>query len=342
MAATATLTGVPDAPIELVQYTEAMRIPYQEIADALSDALLRRGFERDRAVLCARLFAETTRDGVYSHGVNRFPRFLRMIANGSIDIHASPKFARKSGVMERWDGQRGPGNLNAYASMNRAIEIARADGMGCVALANTNHWMRGGSFGWQAAEAGAIGICWTNTLPNLPPWGSAVPRLGNNPLVIAVPRAGGHVILDMAMSQFSYGALASHRQRGEQLQVDGGFDVHGNLTRDPEAIEASQRPLPMGYWKGSGLSLVLDMMAAMLSGGAATHQIPSDPEREVGVSQVFVAIGPSAFNTSSIADAIIDSLGEARYPGEQVARIRAENMELGVPVDPVVWREVRA
>src|SRR5262252_2267 len=108
------------------QYTGAMRIPYQELADALADALLRRGFERDRALLCARLFAEATLDGVYSHGVNRFPRFLRMIANGSIDIYASPKFAMKWGVMERWDGQRGPGNLNAYASMNRAIEIARA------------------------------------------------------------------------------------------------------------------------------------------------------------------------------------------------------------------------
>jgi 3-dehydro-L-gulonate 2-dehydrogenase len=85
--------------------------------------------------------------------------------------------------------------------------------------------MRGGTYGWQAAEAGVIGICWTNTMPNLPPWGGGEPCLGNNPLVIAVPRKGGHVVLDMAMSQFSYGALESYRSRGEMLPVDGGFDV---------------------------------------------------------------------------------------------------------------------
>ena len=59
--------------------------------------------------------------------------------------------------------------------------------MGAIALANTNHWMRGGTYGWQAAEAGLFGICWTNTLANLPAWGTASPVLGNNPLVIGIP-----------------------------------------------------------------------------------------------------------------------------------------------------------
>ena len=162
--------------------------------------------------------------------------------------------------------------------MDRTIALAREHGMGCVALANTNHWMRGGSYGWQAADAGMIAMCWTNTLPNLPPWGAADPRVGNNPLVIAVPRADGHVVLDMAMSQFSYGTLASYRMRGELLPMDGGFDASGRLTRVPGDIEASNRPLPIGFWKGSGLALMLDLVAAMLSGGKATHQIGAEPE----------------------------------------------------------------
>ncbi len=329
-----------------------MRVAYQELFETLKRVLLRIGFEETRASLCARLFTEATCDGVYSHGLNRFPRFLRMIENGSVDIHAEPKLVTAFGSLERWDGNRGPGNLNAHACMERGISLARENGIGCVALANTNHWMRGGSYGWQAANAGVIGICWTNTLPNLPPWGASEARLGNNPLVIAVPRVGGHVVLDMAASQFSFGSLEAYRKRGELLPVDGGFDGDGNLTRNPAAIEETGRVLPVGYWKGSGLSLVLDMIAAMLSGGLATHQIQADPELETGISQIFMAINLPALDreeyASRLADHIIENMQlpsasgvHVRYPGEKTLKTRADNMEKGIPVDAAVWDEVR-
>lgn len=309
--------------------------------------------EPERAELCAHLFADSSRDGIYSHGLNRFPRFVTAIHDGIVDIDAQPTRITGQGPLERWDGHRGPGNLNAYQCMDRALQLSREHGIGCVALSNTNHWMRGGSYGWQAADAGAIGVCWTNTMPNLPPWGTSSPRIGNNPLVIAVPRPGGHVVLDMAMSQFSYGALASYRMRGEQLPVVGGYDIEGCLTRDPEAIETSERPLPIGFWKGSGLALMLDMVAALLSGGRATHQVPSNPEHETGLSQVFVAFDLAsrlepAFveNTAEeIVAHLRDPDGEgmrARYPGERTLETRKQNMEEGIPVEPSIWRYVQS
>jgi 3-dehydro-L-gulonate 2-dehydrogenase len=332
-----------------------LRVPYDDLYAALQRAMLRLGLVEDPAARCARLFAETTRDGVYTHGLNRFPRFAEMIANGSVNVDAEPTRIAGLGAIERWDGHRGVGNLNASASMQRAIDLARQHGMGGVALGNTNHWMRGGSYGWQAAEQGIFAICWSNTLANLPAWGATTPTLGNNPLVMAIPRPGGHVVLDMAMSQFSYGTLAAYSKRGQLLPVDGGFDLAANLTKDAAAIEASQRALPVGYWKGSGLSLVLDMLAAMLSGGLATHQIPLDPLRESGISQIFLAIDPSSLADSremtQIAEGVLNSLREAtpvdpdkpvRYPGEQTLQLREENMRLGVPVDPEIWQRINA
>jgi 3-dehydro-L-gulonate 2-dehydrogenase len=336
------------------------RIPLEELQQTLRGALRGLGFAAGRAETCARLFAETTCDGVYTHGVSRFPRFVAMIRNGSIDVTAEPQVVTRFGAVERWDGRRGPGNLNAHAAMARAMSLSREHGVGWVSLGNTNHWMRGGTYGWQAAEAGLIGICWTNTMPNLPPWGGVEARIGNNPLVMAVPRAAGHVVLDMAMSQFSYGALESYRKRGELLPVDGGFDAEGRLTRDPGAIEASLRPLPVGYWKGSGLSVVLDMIAAMTALGRATHELSTVPELEAGISQVFVAVHPEALGPRAemekIADAIVASLhgcrtaeegGEpgksgVRYPGEKTLRTRAENRRLGVPVDEAMWAQIAA
>ena len=274
-----------------------------------------------------------------------------MIENGSVDVAAEPELSGKFGALERWHGKRGAGNINAYQSMQRALELARESGIGCVALADTNHWMRGGSYGWQAAEAGLIGICWTNTLPNLPPWGASEPKLGNNPLVIAVPRKNGaHVVLDTAMSQFSFGALDAYRKRDEPLPVDGGYDSAGNLTRDAAEIAKTGRVLPIGYWKGSGLALALDMICAMLSGGLATHQILQNPELETGISQIFIAINLSALDRENYADTlagqIITDLKTAgqniRYAGEQTLDRRLENMEKGVPVEPVVWEEICA
>lgn len=328
-----------------------LRIAYREMQETLTRILIKYGLNPDRAGSCSRLFTETTCDGVYSHGLNRFPRFIKMIVNGSIRVDASPIPVLKRGALERWDGGRGPGNLNAYQCMDRAIELSRGFGVGCVALANTNHWMRGGSYGWQAADAGVIGICWTNTMPNLPPWGATEPRLGNNPLVIAIPRTGGHVVLDMAMSQFSYGALASYRAAGLLLPVEGGFDTEGNLTQDPAAIECSQRPLPIGYWKGSGLALTLDMIAAMLSAGLATYQIPGDELQETGISQIFLAFNLASLGSAeysmTIANQILDHLqantagNNIRYPGEQILKTRAENCLLGIPADPAIWAEVQ-
>lgn len=330
------------------------RISFDTLYDELLRVLLKKGFDRKRAEQCARLFAETSRDGVYSHGLNRFPRFVAYIDRGVVDIDAEPKKIQSVGPLEQWDGQRGPGNLNAYRCMEQTIELGKSHGMGCVALRNTNHWMRGGTYGWQAANAGLVGLCWSNTMQNMPPWGSSESRIGNNPFVIAVPRPEGHVVLDMAMSQFSYGTLEEYKREDKQLPVYGGFDEDNQLTRDPGAILQSGRPLPAGFWKGSGLSLLLDMVGALLSDGKATHEVSTHPMEESELSQIFITFDLDQLHSRSrseeIVNHIVDHLHDAAtaadvdqiyYPGERTLNTRQENMERGVPVDEEIWEEVR-
>jgi 3-dehydro-L-gulonate 2-dehydrogenase len=328
------------------------RVAFEEMLEQFVRVLLANGLELERARRCAAMFTEASRDGVPSHGLNRFPLFIEYIRKGYIDPLAEPIRIDSFGALERWDGRRGPGNLNAQIAMNRAIELAQANGLGCVALSNTNHWMRAGSYGWQAAEAGCAAICWTNTLPNLPPWGSVEGKLGNNPIVLAVPRPTGHLVLDIAMSQFSYGQLNNYKLSGQPLPVEGGYDAGGHLTKDAEAILETRRLLPIGYWKGSGLSLMLDMLGAVLSGGKTTHEI-GKLEAEYSVTQVFLAFHTSQFpdldNILEQLDASIQDLHTAepvdaersvRYPGEDTLRRRQENMELGIPVEPTIWQKV--
>ncbi|MBX2842989.1 MAG: 3-dehydro-L-gulonate 2-dehydrogenase [Flammeovirgaceae bacterium] len=329
-----------------------MRVQYKEAVQLLTKKLILTGYELERAKLCATLFVDASRDGVYSHGLNRFASFIHLNREGYVKADTQPEVTDSSGAIERWDGKMGAGMLNAHSAMGKAIQLANSNGLGCVAIKDTNHWMRGGNFGWQAAEAGCIGICFTNTKPNMPPWGAKEPRTGNNPLVIAIPRSSGHVVLDMSMSQFSFGKMIETAKKGKKLPFHGGFDNDGNLTDDPDTVVENELSLPIGYWKGSGLSIMLDMLVTILSGGRSTRKIGED-EVEFGISQVFICIKPDLFGSeeenNTMLNNIINYLHQSEllkrsenvlYPGERTLKTRKENMENGIPVEKKIWEEI--
>ncbi|MDD3902774.1 MAG: 3-dehydro-L-gulonate 2-dehydrogenase [Sphaerochaeta sp.] len=328
-----------------------MNVAYEEMIRQFERVLVKYGITGQDASISAKLFADASRDGVHTHGLNRFPKFIASIKNGSVDVTKRAVPVESYGVLERWDGQRGPGNLNAYLAMNRAIELAGNQTVGIVALRNTNHWMRPGNYGLMAVEKDCIGIMWTNTVPNMPAWGGKDAKLGNNPLVLAIPHASSPILLDVAMSMFSYGKLEKYKREGIGCPVDGGFDSEGKLTRDPDAILSTHQVLPIGYWKGSGLSLALDLIAATISGGNTTRGVGQLPT-ETSLSQFFMAINLSSFPDREqlereIANTLEDlKTSEARngqtlhYPGEGMMKTREESLKNGVWVDEEIWKGV--
>lgn len=331
---------------------QGIRIPFEEVLTVLKGKLLKRNYSKQDAELSARLFTETSCDGVYSHGLNRFPLHIQDMERGFIKVGNRPELIAKNGALETWNGRLGPGNLNAYRCTEHAVALAREHGIACVALSHTNHWLRGGSYGWQAADQGCLAMMWSNTIGNMPPWGGSESTIGNNPFVMAVPREKGHVVLDFAQSMFSYGKLSLYRKKQESLPFAGGYDLEGRLTSDPAAIEASMRPLPAGMWKGSGLSIMLDLFATILSAGQSTMEI-SREGHEYAVSQVFIAIAPGTEIFTETRKALLDRILEytagtspidsgspVRYPGQKTLEIRSENREKGIPVDEDVWRRI--
>ena len=215
--------------------------------------------------------------------------------------------------------------------------------------------MRGGSYGWQAADKGCIGICWSNTMPNMPAWGGRDRKIGNNPFIMSIPRSSGkHAVIDCAVSQFSYGKIEEAKLKGQQLPVPGGYDTKGNLTTDPAEIEKTWRVLPMGYWKGSGISIALDLIATVLTNGNSVSRIGTFGD-EVGLSQIMIAIDPLRFNTPEETDSIVDEIladikssepiregGEVYYPGELELITRETNTRDGIPVIDEVWETLNS
>jgi len=311
-------------------------------------------FSEEKAALLARVHTESSLDGVSSHGLNRVPLFIEYVEKGLVKVEAEAEKVADFGSIERWDGHLGPGIVNATKCTDRAVALAKRDGMGLVALRNTNHWMRGGTYGRQAADAGCISLLFTNTQPNMPPWGGKDSRIGNNPFVVSIPREEGHVLLDMALSQFSFGKINDYKLRGEQLPYFGGWDEQDELSKDPAKILSKERGLPIGYWKGSALSMVLDMLATLLSAGNSTYQI-SLKAFETGISQVFLCLHPEVFGDQALQQTLLNEIiafthevapmhpgGRTYFPGERTALLRAKNLEAGIAVNEGVWQQVLA
>ena len=330
-----------------------MRLTYQEIYETFFKIFRKYDVNEEKSKLIAETMANNSLEGVISHGVYRFKSCISAIESGAIDKESEPECLLKTGAVERWDGKSGFGIVNAHFAMSRAVALSHDHGIGLVALRNTNHWLREGSYGILAAKAGCIGICWTNTIPIMPAWGAKDPRIGNNPMVISIPNGEQYpIVLDFAMAQFSYGKLESTKIAGNSLPMNGGYDRSGNLTTDPAEILATKRVLPIGFWKGSGLSIVLDLLAMILSGGHSTMELGQNGS-EKDISQIFIAIDPALMDPSGNylqrirenLDYILESepmttTDHVAYPGQGSGERRIKYLREGIPVDEVKWQEI--
>jgi len=332
--------------------SQTIRISSDQLKSEFVRILIKYGFSVEKAEKLAGIFAENTVEGVSSHGVNRFPRFIGNVRDGFVIPDAVPSIVHGAGALEQWTGNLGPGPLNAIFATEKAMALAEKNGIGMVALANTNHWMRGGTYGWQAARKGFVFIGWTNTCANMPAWGAKDPKLGNNPFVMAVPYSNEAVVLDFAMTQYSYGQMETYHFEGKPLPFPGGFSREGELTTDAGEVLKSWRALPIGYWKGAGFAMLLDIIATVLSGGLSTHEV-NICKGESGISQVYIAVSTrSLSNFSSITgtvEAIISDIKKStpesadvkiRYPGENVSAIRNDNLKNGISVNQGIWEKI--
>ena len=328
-------------------------VQYEEAVERMS-----RGLERflnaQDAKRFAEIFAGNSLDGVYSHGMNRYPRYLSDMESGLCDAKVT-QAERVSGLggLEVWDAHFGVGPLIAQQMAERAIELARTHGIACVALRNNSHWLRAGRYGLMMADAGMMGLCMTNTCMNLVAYGAKEPSTGNNPITIAIPRRAGSLVMDMAVSQYAFGKLEIMAQEGGMLDTPCGYDTDGNLTNDPQKIVESGLMTPMALWKGSALSIMIDLMVSMLSLGRTSLTIGTPADGEKGMSQMFVCMNPAAVIDMDKAEAQMektiaflnslepkDGVHGVHAPGENLEKTRARNRECGIPVTEDTWQKI--
>lgn len=312
------------------------------------EALRRAGLGHDDAAVVAQSLSEADLRGVHSHGVLRVGVYVDRLRAGSINPRAELRIVHDSGAVAVADAQAGAGIAMAARAMDLAIEKARAHGIGAVSVRNSNHCGMLAFFAMRALGAGCIGMAASNGDAQVAPWGARAKFLGTNPIAVAVPaRDEIPLVLDMATSVVAHARVKGAADRGESIPADWAVDPAGRPTTDPLQAMAGAL-LPFGAFKGSGISLLVDVLAGILPGGRSGPEIVPLYQRlgeAQGVGHFFVALRVETFEpleafTRRVDDTIrrIRTLppaadaARAFLPGEQEHRRAQEHRANGIPL----------
>jgi LDH2 family malate/lactate/ureidoglycolate dehydrogenase len=297
--------------------------------------------------------------GVDSHGVIRMKIYADRLRLGGFKAKARPKVVRENQSSALIDAQHGVGQVAATAAMKLAVRKARKCGAAVVAVKNSNHFGASAFYTMQAIEQEMIGFAATNSGPTMAPTGGREGRLGNNAMALAVP-AGKFppIVLDMATGAAAWGKIFVAQQKKTKIPTTWALDKHGAPTDDPNIAADGGLIQPFGGYKGYGLSLLLDILTGVLSGGAfSTHvwTLYKQIETPSRISHTCAALRIDAFIPRAEFRRRVDEIIELMHscptapgverifvPGEIEHETEQRRAKEGVPLNPELRDELRA
>lgn len=301
------------------------RVSVQYLRDFCTEALEATGVPADAAGIVADSLVQADACGLSSHGAVRLlPIHVRRLQSGATRPRPDLKVVAGRGQVKLLDADAGLGQVAGHRAMDMAVSMARASGIGLVGVRNSSHFGFGAFFVQQAVGHGMIGIALTNASPNMPPAGGARPFLGTNPMAIGVPcKEELPVVLDMSTSVVARGRIVMAQLAGEEIPVGWALDSDGLPTQDASAaLEGSV--LPVGGYKGSGLSLMVDVLCGVLTGAAFGPHVTDfydQSGRAQNLGHMFAAVDVESFMPVPTFTRLMDQM---------VREVRAQPLQPGV------------
>jgi L-2-hydroxycarboxylate dehydrogenase (NAD+) len=309
-----------------------------------SSALESVGVPSDDASLTARLLVRSEAEGAASHGLLRLPPLLERIRQGSVKPVTAMALVKESPTTAILDAADGIGQVAGYRAMELAIQKATSAGLGAVTVINGGNFGRAGHPASLATDHEMIGIAASNASPRLVPNAGMKPMLGNNPWAVAIPTGGIPVVVDMANSIVANGKIRAAKNEGQSIPEGWATDASGNATTDPAAALKGAL-IAFGGYKGWSLSLIVDMLTGVLSGGAFADDVgsPDDTSRPQKSCYFFLAINVRHFmdveQFKGRSEELLKRLRAAsdkdvRIPGENSSHNYAQSAKSGILVRP--------
>ncbi len=252
------------------------RVRLQELKEFCTQALLQYGMDEKDAEATGEVLTMTDAFGIHSHGTKNLRMYIEKIKVNALNPKAKSEFIREGGSFAVMDAKDGMGMVVGRKAMAKAIELAKKNGIGYVTVRSSCHFGAGAYYANYAAQNGMLGIAMSNTDPNMAIPGGKGMTLGNNPIAYAFPRKNGRpVILDIALSTTAALKINKAKMYHQSIPDTWMVDPDGKPTTDPQYYQNGGALQPVGAHKGYGLSMLVESLTAMISGGAICRDVES-------------------------------------------------------------------
>ncbi|HLW11639.1 MAG TPA: malate/lactate/ureidoglycolate dehydrogenase [Casimicrobiaceae bacterium] len=328
------------------------RVEATKLATLVAAIMRGVGCNADEAQAVATRLVDANCVGHESHGVIRVAKYLEWVRDGTLRPNTAPTLVVDTPTLAIVDGNRGFGQVIGEYATRLGIAKAATMGIAMIGLRNCGHLGRVGEWAEMAAAEGQVSLHFLNTsgAQRVAPFGGSDRRLSTNPISIGVPVAGGDpVILDVTTSTVAEGKLMVALNKGEQVPDGWIIDRDGLPTTDPKAFYDGGALLTIGAHKGSGLSIVTDLLAGALSTGRssdATDTVLRNNMLSIYIAPaVYAPEGAVAREAARFVDWVKASpprkQGEpVQAPGDVERRLRTERARSGVPIDDKTWSDL--
>lgn len=321
---------------------DGQRLPLPDLQALLARIFERHGTSAEVAAVLARNVAQAQCDGADSHGIFRMPGYVSTLASGWVDGRAVPVVKDAAPGFVSVDARNGFAQPAHEAAQALLLQKVRRQGIALLAIYDSHHFAALWPDVEPYAQRGLVALTFVNSMACVVPHGGKRPLFGTNPIAFAAPRSGGEpLVFDLATSAMAHGDVQIAAREGRQLPPGHGVDREGHPTCDPHAMLDGGALLPFGGHKGSALSMMVELLAAALTGGNFSFGFSWEDHpgaQTPRTGQLLIVIDPArgagadfALRAEELVGAMRDA-GQPRMPGDRRYRQRRESLELGVAV----------
>ncbi|WP_416652206.1 Ldh family oxidoreductase [Candidatus Pseudothioglobus sp. Uisw_086] len=305
---------------------KTLQINEKEAWDLAFNALINNQTSDENAREVADALINAEFDGQAGHGLSRIPSYVEQVLSGKVAGNVTPSLLSSKGSVIRVDANQGFAFPAISLALSEITKTCKSFGIAAASISRSHHFGQAGRHVERLAEDGLIGLMFGNTPKAIPPWGGTKPLFGTNPIAFASPReAAAPLVIDMSLSKVARGKVMVANQLNEKIPEGWAIDKEGRPTTDAKkALEGAM--LPIGDAKGSALALMVEMLAAGLTGSNFGFEASSFLNAEgdsPGVGQLIIAIDPSFFSGESFAERTETLVGAileqpaTRLPGDK-------------------------